>query len=205
MSEEYLSHHGIKNQKWGQRRFQNKDGSLTPLGRVRYGKAAQASLEKQQKLQSKRFDKANATHNPKYYEMSKKEEKLYKKYEDSMTKLEQDKKIQESKQNQNKIETPTPDPKPDPKPEPTPDKPKTVKEMTTEELQEKVNRLRLEQQYSQLQPQQISRGKKIMNTISDKAANVVLERSAKVAGDMFERKLREMVGVPASNQQKQKK
>lgn len=37
MSEEYLSHHGIKNQKWGQRRFQNKDGSLTPLGRIRYG------------------------------------------------------------------------------------------------------------------------------------------------------------------------
>lgn len=37
MPEEYLSHHGIKNQKWGQRRFQNKDGSLTPLGRIRYG------------------------------------------------------------------------------------------------------------------------------------------------------------------------
>lgn len=197
MTEEYLSHHGIPNQKWGQRRYQNKDGSLTPLGRIRYGKAAKAALDKQQKLQSKRFDKANSTHNPKYYEMSKKEEKLYKKYEDSITKLEQDKKIQEDKQNQNKIETP--------KPDPTPDKPKTVKEMTTEELQEKVNRLRLEQQYSQLQPQQISRGKKIMNTISDKAANVVIERSAKVAGDMFEKKLREMVGVPASNQQKQKK
>ena len=37
MSYEYLSHHGVKNQKWGQRRFQNKDGSLTPLGRIRYG------------------------------------------------------------------------------------------------------------------------------------------------------------------------
>ena len=199
MSDEYLSHHGIKNQKWGQRRFQNKDGSLTPLGRIRYGKAAKAALDKQQKLQSKRFDKANSTHNPKYYEMSKKEEKLDKKYEDGMTKLEQDKKMQEAKQNQNKTETSTT------KPDPTPDRPKTVKEMTTEELQEKVNRLRLEQQYSQLQPQQVSRGKKIMNTISDKAATVVLERTSKVAGDMFERKLREMVGVPASNQQKQKK
>lgn len=200
MPEEYLSHHGIKNQKWGQRRFQNKDGSLTPLGRVRYGKAAQASLEKQQKLQSKRLEKWNKSgHDPKYSDMTKKEEKLYKKYEDGMTKLEQDKQIQEAKQNQNKTETPKP------KPDPTPDRPKTVKEMTTEELQEKVNRLRLEQQYSQLQPQQISRGKKIMNTISDKAATVVLERTSKVAGDMFERKLREMVGVPASNQQKQKK
>ena len=30
-----LQHHGIKGQKWGIRRFQNKDGSLTPAGRKR--------------------------------------------------------------------------------------------------------------------------------------------------------------------------
>ena len=32
-----LRHHGIKGQKWGVRRFQNKDGSLTPSGKKRYG------------------------------------------------------------------------------------------------------------------------------------------------------------------------
>ena len=31
-----LQHHGIKGQKWGVRRFQNKDGSLTLLGKKRY-------------------------------------------------------------------------------------------------------------------------------------------------------------------------
>ena len=31
-----LQHHGIKGQRWGIRRFQNKDGSLTPAGRRRY-------------------------------------------------------------------------------------------------------------------------------------------------------------------------
>ncbi len=31
-----LSHHGIKGQKWGIRRFQNKDGTLTNEGRERY-------------------------------------------------------------------------------------------------------------------------------------------------------------------------
>lgn len=34
--DEYLEHWGIKGMKWGRRRFQNKDGSLTPEGKKRY-------------------------------------------------------------------------------------------------------------------------------------------------------------------------
>lgn len=33
-----IYHHGIKGQKWGIRRYQNPDGSLTPAGQKRYGK-----------------------------------------------------------------------------------------------------------------------------------------------------------------------
>lgn len=33
----YLVHHGIKGQRWGIRRFQNADGSLTSAGRSKYG------------------------------------------------------------------------------------------------------------------------------------------------------------------------
>lgn len=35
--EEVLEHHGIKGQRWGVRRFQNKDGSYTDAGKKRYG------------------------------------------------------------------------------------------------------------------------------------------------------------------------
>lgn len=35
MEDCYLEHHGIKGMRWGIRRFQNKDGSLTPAGRKR--------------------------------------------------------------------------------------------------------------------------------------------------------------------------
>lgn len=34
---ENISHHGILGQKWGIRRYQYEDGSLTPEGRIRYG------------------------------------------------------------------------------------------------------------------------------------------------------------------------
>lgn len=37
----YLQHHGIKGQKWGIRRYQNKNGSLTAEGKMRYRSSTQ--------------------------------------------------------------------------------------------------------------------------------------------------------------------
>lgn len=44
--EDYLAHFGVKGQKWGIRRFQNPDGTLTEAGKKHYGIAAQEFKEK---------------------------------------------------------------------------------------------------------------------------------------------------------------
>lgn len=55
----YLMHHGIKGQKWGVRRFQNEDGSLTPAGRARYNaRESKAKYKQARKEYSKAYDKA---------------------------------------------------------------------------------------------------------------------------------------------------
>ena len=36
MEHDYLAHHGIKGMKWGIRRYQNEDGTLTAAGKRRY-------------------------------------------------------------------------------------------------------------------------------------------------------------------------
>lgn len=55
MSKQYrideLVHYGVKGQKWGRRRYQNKDGSLTPAGRERYG--SEENFDKQYDAQQK--------------------------------------------------------------------------------------------------------------------------------------------------------
>lgn len=40
-----IYHHGVKGQKWGVRRYQNEDGSLTPLGKRRLGKLIESKAE----------------------------------------------------------------------------------------------------------------------------------------------------------------
>lgn len=48
--DEYLQHFGIKGQKWGVRRFQNEDRTLTEAGKERYGKAGSEDKKKEKEL-----------------------------------------------------------------------------------------------------------------------------------------------------------
>ena len=70
-----LYHHGIKGQKWGVRRFQNKDGSLTNAGRKRYSdevndlKTSMKSAEAKMKKAYSVYDDANSEY---FYKSTKK-------------------------------------------------------------------------------------------------------------------------------------
>lgn len=50
-----LYHHGVKGMKWGVRRYQNKDGSLTPAGKKRYDREADAGGYKKENESGQRY------------------------------------------------------------------------------------------------------------------------------------------------------
>ena len=58
-----LYHHGVKGMKWGRRRWQNKDGSLTPAGEKRYN---QDTAEGRRNLAKDKYKQANKEFNRSY-------------------------------------------------------------------------------------------------------------------------------------------
>lgn len=58
--EKQIYHHGIKGQRWGVRRYQNTDGTLTPEGKERYsdGKERRMSRREQRKEVVKTYKQA---------------------------------------------------------------------------------------------------------------------------------------------------
>ena len=49
----YIQHTDIKGMKWGQRRYQNEDGPLTPAGKIRYGKQVTREMNALDKKRAK--------------------------------------------------------------------------------------------------------------------------------------------------------
>ena len=56
-NDQHLSHHGIKGQKWGIRRYQNEDGTLTDAGKARYNSIFISGSSKTTDINSKYYRK----------------------------------------------------------------------------------------------------------------------------------------------------
>ena len=88
-----LTHHGIKGQKWGQRRFQNDDGTWTAAGKERYGgtgndvASTKAAYRAAKKDYNKSFNNAYY-HNHPYSFSKKKREESQRRWDDAADKAE---------------------------------------------------------------------------------------------------------------------
>lgn len=143
-SDDYLEHHGTKGMKWGIRRFQNKDGSLTPAGKKR-------RANEQTEAKVKRIETRTAAKIKKMKEESKQNRKIDKAKEKSEAKLAK----AEAKYG----------PKKKGSSGDQPNQPKSIKDMTNEEIQAKIERIRLEQTLAALTPQQKSKGQAIAESM----------------------------------------
>lgn len=135
-----LYHHGTKGMRWGIRRYQNKDGSLTPAGRKRYASEAAKLKDREKVIKTKERTSAKIA-----------------KLESKKAELDAREKALTTRSTSTK-----------PKSSETAPKQKSIKDMSDDELRTVVNRMQLEQQYRSLNPQKVSAGKKFAEGVVNK-------------------------------------
>lgn len=130
-----LMHHGIKGMKWGIRRFQRKDGSLTPAGKKRYSDDGDVGSDKGEST-NKQTSKGSTSGSS---------------------------------------------------------KPKTVSEMSDDEIRQRLNRMQLEDQYNaamaKRNPDKYQRAKKIVADLAEQTVrNLATKTITKAIDDAFKKK-----------------
>lgn len=166
--------------KWGLRRYQNKDGSLTPAGRKRYDKEIESLKSEKAQLQQKHKN-MNAQQR-----MQARKDKLKADIAAEKEYLKNSGKKSGKNDSSDKSSEDTKDA----------EKPKTAREMSSEELNEAINHMRLQQTYnelySQLNPEKESKIKKIGKKFLDDA---ILPAGTSVAKDWLTKVGKEALGI----------
>lgn len=157
MEYEVLKHHGIRGMRWGVRRYQNKDGSLTAKGKKRYASEMEKLNEREKTIKNKLRTKAKMDKLEAKRKAVEEQEALLKGKKKAST---EEPKVEASKKDA---------------------KPKTINDMSDQELQSVVLRLRNEKAFSELTSQEpkVSKGKQFVDGMFEKAVLPAFEEVGK--------------------------
>lgn len=147
--EEMLEHHGIIGMKWGVRRYQNDDGTLTNAGKARYRDQVK------EKLKEKLKEKVDEERNKGMHDVRMKTDPLYRQKHTKQPWNEQPSKGQAWDEKPTRKSVHDDHTKAHDK--------KKASEMSDKELRDRLNRLDMERRYNQLNPGTVSKGKDYLN------------------------------------------
>lgn len=163
-----LMHWGVLGMKWGVRRYQNADGTLTAAGKKRYG--TKSNFEKVQR--------AKKAASPDKLKKQKAREKANARTEAEIAKYKKKAGIEDNKKESTNNSTEI-------------NKTKSIKEMSNAEIQERIDRIRLEQTLASLQPKKVSAGEKFIKNLSGFATKTLTDVSQKVINKAIENAFKE--------------
>lgn len=151
MDNNELMHWGVKGQRWGVRRYQNKDGSLTPAGKKRYDRDIQEN-------NAKKKDNRIIIDGPDAKRWVKEDISRSKKVVDSVSDMNK-----ELKNIERNVPTRMTRKKMD------------LSNMSDKELRDQINRANLERQYKDIfaEPAKMSRGRDFVRSTLDTTGSVL--------------------------------
>lgn len=187
MESNYLTHYGIKGQKWGIRRYQNPDGSLTSAGRKRYSDSGgiRGAVSKVKNAVTRRGSSSKAAAKKKQEEKEEKEKETLEQKKDRVLKSRSAKELYEN-----------------------------ADLFTTQELQSAYNRLSLERNISSLVPKDVNKGKQFVDNAikTTKTLNDAIDTGskfynnvAKVYNSLTDEGRKKPLPMIGDNQKKDKK
>ena len=172
LSDEELYHHGILGQKWGIRRYQNADGTLTSEGRERM-------LARARKYESKANITVGESRSAKLRRAKLNQKAKDARYEVKKSDLKKArlKKAAEKNSSESGIK-------------------KSVKDMSDDELRREIARTKLENEYNQLHPKHVSAGQKFASYVFKR---MILPSATSVGTAYFTKVGKQWLGLSSDN------